>query len=170
MIKKEKGVLKILIISVIVIVIIPLIFIVKFVTGWMNFSGGAGGLKSYEYSLPKNELEIAINHVLKNNSKIYRDTIKEDYYNKDGYVTIKISEENVKNEYTFRFYGDQEEWKKSKSSSIFIVYAHDKDGNGGSEGHGGISDELLKEFYKVFELELINKVDKQLKIKHTESE
>jgi flagellar basal body-associated protein FliL len=170
MVSKEEKYLMLLITIIVIIIFTVFISVTNFLNSFGNFAGGAGSLKSYLYSIPKNKLEVAINYVLKNNSKIYQDTITDDYYNKDGYVTVKITEGNEQNEYTFRYYGGPEEWQKSKTSQIFIVYAHDKDGIGGSEGHGGLNKELKNKLYKVFETEFIKKVDTELKQNHTETE
>lgn len=164
-------------------VIKQLIFIVCiFLIGCaLPIPGGAGSIKGYRYQTTKDKLENAIKTVIKNNKNIYRDSIKnyivdmtnnkkdtmdDNMYN-DGknYMTIKIKEANIENEYTFRFYGDEEYWKTSPSSEIFIVYAYDKTGKGGSEGHGDIDNQLRKKLTDVFESEFINKIDKELNMK-----
>ena len=128
--------------------------------------------------------------VIKDNPNIYRDTsldhlgssplldhddgnyaAGENYYNDiKHYVTIKITSGQKINEYIFRYYGPDEDWKTSPTSKIFICYAHDKDGNGGSEGNGGISRKMKKEFTEVFEKEFIDKLDLQLSQTHLDSE
>jgi len=154
------------------------------------FIGGGthGSIKGYHYATTKDQLEKAVMTVIKNNKNIYRDTIKnytiditngkhdtiiDDYYN-DGknYVTIKIKIADKENEYTFRYYGDEEYWKVSTSSEIFICYAYDKNGNGGSEGHNSFKfkQQLKKEFTNVFESEFVNKIDKVLNLTHSETE
>ena len=107
--------------------------------------------------------------VIESNPKIIRDTVvteKSDnsstdttynnYYN-DGvnYVTIKIETPKGYNEYTFRYLGDKDYWKSSNNSEIFICYAYDHEGNGGSEGNGGVEPELLNELTAIFEEELV---------------
>ena len=83
--------------------------------------------------------------VIRNNSNIYRDTTLDNtvdtaiesrykdsnvdlaaganFYNDVvNYVTITIKDGQLKDEFTFRYYGDQEYWKSSPSSEIFLVY------------------------------------------------
>jgi hypothetical protein len=85
-------------------------------------------------------------------------------------VTIKITSGQIVNEYIFRYYGPDEDWKTSAISEIFICYAHDKNGNGGSEGNRGVSKKMAKEFTDVFEKEFVDKVDKQLNLTHIDME
>lgn len=129
--------------------------------------------------------------VIKNNPNIYRDTsldylgssplldhsdagdyrAGDNFYNDiKHYVTITISSGQIKNEYVFRYYGSDESWKTSSTSGIFICYAHDKDGNGGSEGSGGVTKRMAKEFTEVFEKEFVDKIDKELNLTHTDIE
>ena len=129
--------------------------------------------------------------VIKNNNNIFRNTsldslgssplldhsdggdysAGENFYNDiKHYVTIKITSGQKVNEYVFRYYGPDEDWKTSPTSEIFICYAHDKNGNGGSEGNGGVSKKMAKEFTDIFENEFIDKVDKQLNLTHTDTE
>jgi len=151
------------------------------------FSAGThGSLKNYQYEISKYELEKAVNYVINENSKIHRDSVKfgynqwvddtgnvyridtiPDYYNDgENYLTITIETERGKNEYIFRYYGDDTHWKKSKTSEIFICYAYDEFHNGGSEGNGGVDKETLKYLTEIFEKEFINKIDEKLGIKH----
>jgi len=147
--------------------------------------GGAGSIKSYRYATTKYELQKAVMTVIRNNSNIYRDSSKDNrvdttleekykdsmvdiatgsnYYN-DGrnYVTIKIKAGQTEDEFTFRYYGDEEYWKSSPSSELFIAYAFDKDGKGGSDGHGDLSNKQEREFTDLFEREFVTKVNKEL--------
>ncbi len=150
--------------------------------------GGAGSIKSYRYTTTKYELQKAVMKVIRDNPNIYRDSSKDqavdttletkykdsplvdiatgdNYYN-DGrnYVTIKIKDGPIEDEFTFRYYGDEAYWKSSSSSEIFIVYAHDKDGNGGSDGNGDISSGMEKEFAAFFEKEFVTKISKELNL------
>src|SRR5690606_13494133 len=84
------------------------------------------------------------------------------------YTTIKIRHNNGVNEYTFRYEGDEEYWKKSSSSSIFIAYAFNQNRRGGSQGNGGVTwytPFLKSELTSVFKAALIEKVDKHLGVK-----
>ncbi len=98
----------------------------------------------------------------------------DNYYNDiKHYVTIKITSGQEINEYIFRYYGPDEDWKTFGTSGIFICYAHDKDLNGGSEGNGGINwrtGKLKKRLTDVFEAELVKKVENKLRITHTETD
>lgn len=154
--------------------------------------GSHGSLKRYEFNIIKAKLEVAVLKVIAGNKNIYRepepdrsykDTYKEiikernktseyqldtnyvDEYNDGGYITIKIKTRDQENEYTFRFYGDEQYWKTSPTSEIFIAYAHDKHGKGGSEADKNVDPVLLEQFVSVFETEFINKVETVLKLK-----
>lgn len=135
-------------------------------------SGGTHGyIKMYHYNTSKYELEKAVNQVISKNSNVIQDSIK-DYYNDDtAYLTISILEEKMHYTYTFRYYGGTEYWSTSKTSAIFIAYAHDPNSKGGSSGNGGIkwyNFDLKKRLTEPFERELINKIDSVLVVKHTE--
>lgn len=130
-------------------------------------AGTHGLLKGYRYSISKKELETAVIKVIEKNPNIYRDTIDKDYYN-DGitYLTIKIKNKDIENEYTFRYYGDQEDWKNSTYSEIFICYAYDKYGKGGSEGKGNFTKEQEKGLIDAFEMFFIDQLDRELNLNH----
>ena len=168
-----------------------LLSILIFSLGSCISAGTHGSIKGYQYLITKDSLQKAIMTIIQNNSNIYRDTsldilgsspaldhndggdysAGDNFYNDiKHYVTIKITSGQNKNEYIFRYYGPDDVWKYSATSKIFICYAHDKNGNGGSEGNGGISKKMAKEFTNVFEKEFINKVDKQLNLTHSDTE
>ena len=134
---------------------------------------------------------MAIMKIIKTNPNIFRDTTLdylgssplldssncatcsagENYYNDiKHYVTINVSSGKDTNEYTFRYYGADEGWKISNYSTIFICYAFDNHGNGGSEGDGKISKKQAELFTKLFEKELVDKIDKELKLARIEKE
>jgi hypothetical protein len=155
-------------------------------------AGTHGSIKGYQYPITKDSLQKAIMSVIRGNPNIYRDTSLdslgsspaldhsggggdyssgENYYNDiKHYVTIKITSGQKINEYIFRYYGYDNDWNTSTTSEIFICYAHDKDGNGGSEGNGGLTKRMAKEFTEVFEKEFVDKVDKLLNLAHTDTE
>lgn len=154
-------------------------------------AGTHGSIKSYTYSCEKDSLQKAIMTVIKENPNIFRDTTLDylgssplldsancptckagdNFYNDiKHYVTIKITSGQEVNEYTFRYYGSDKDWRKLKTSGVFICYAYDKDGNGGSEGNGGISGSLANRLTKVFEKEFLDQVDRELKLTRTETE
>jgi hypothetical protein len=154
-------------------------------------AGTHGSIKGYQYSVNKDSLQNAIMTVIQNSPNIYRDdsldslgssplldhddgkdyVTGDNYYNDiKHYVTIKITSGQSVNDYTFRYRGDDEDWKGSNISRIFICYAYDKNGNGGSEGNGGVSKKMAKAFTDVFEKEFVDKVDEQLNLKHDDTE
>jgi len=157
-------------------------------------AGTHGSIKSYSYSCRKDVLQEAIMKVIETNPSIHRDTsldylgssplldstgcyncpAGENYYNDiKHYVTIKITSGQEINEYIFRYYGPDEYWDTASTSKIFICYAYDKNGNGGSEGNGGINwrtGRLKRRLTSVFETELVKKVDEVLKISHAKIE
>jgi hypothetical protein len=65
---------------------------------------------------------------------------------------------------------DEQYWKSSASSAIFISKVTDKNGNSISQGHnenGQFNSKMAKDFTALFETEVVNKVDKELNLKHT---
>ena len=166
-------------------------FILAFSFAGCIGAGTHGSIKGYQYSINKNSLQNAIMIVIHDNPNIYRDTsldslgsspaldhsdggdyiAGDNYYNEiKHYVTIKITSGQSMNEYTFRYYGSDEDWKTSSTSEIFICYAYDKNRNGGSEANGEVSKKMAKDFTDVFEKEFVDKVDKQLNLTHTDTE
>jgi len=87
-----------------------------------------------------------------------------------GVIKIKIKVGDIDNDYIFRYLGDEQFWKNSKSSEIFIQKAADKYGNSivqGENANGEFTTKMAKDFTSLFETEVINKIDKELKLKHT---
>jgi hypothetical protein len=164
-----------------------LIVLLISLTGCFLGAGTHGSIKTYHYSTTKDKLEIAVSTVIKSNSNIYPDTIKNniiyitdckndtipnDFYN-DGkaYVTFEIKVGDLDNEYTFRYSGSKEDWKTSSTSEISICYIYDEKGNGGSEGNGNFDktpSDIKKKMIALFETEFVNRVDKELNLKHTD--
>ena len=159
-------------------------------TGCIISAGTHGSIKGYRYPITKDKLEIAVMSAIKSNPDIYRDstnknyiidktngkndTIIDNYYN-DGksYLTIKIKDLAKEYEYTFRYYGGEEDWKVSSSSEIFICYITDDNGKALSEGNGDwqkASDVFKKKVISLFEVELVAHIDKELNLTHTETE
>ncbi|MES2656177.1 MAG: hypothetical protein V4620_11350 [Bacteroidota bacterium] len=164
-------------------ILVCLTILIPFLTGCFIGAGTHGSLKGYQYSTTKDKLDSAVMFVIKNNPNINRntnnvnyivdqtdgknDTIIDNYYN-DGksYLTIKIKTDKGQNEYTFRYYGGEEDWKTATTSEIFICYAYDELRKGGSEGNGGIDSKTLKHLTEIFEKELVSNIDKQLNLTH----
>jgi hypothetical protein len=148
------------------------LFILLCVSLLIGCMGGGthGSIECYQYQVPKSELEKAVKMVISTTSTIKQDSIKE-YYNDDTtYVTIKVYEKEEINEYIFRYGGGKQYWDSSKTSSVFIAYAHNKEGKGGSSGNGGVkwyNFKLKEELTGIFERGFIEKIDQELKIKHT---
>ncbi len=150
-------------------------------------AGTHGSLKGYEYQTTKQHLENAVMDVIKSNPNINRDTvgktqvvnigggkqgtIVDNSYN-DGkeYVTVNIKSGKDTIEYTFRYYGGQEYWDSSKTSEIFICWAHDQSGRRANNMSGDLDKETLKLFTSVFEKELVEKIDKKLNLTHKDTD
>jgi hypothetical protein len=87
-----------------------------------------------------------------------------------AYTKIKITVGQIENNYEFRYYGDEQEWKNASSSALFITMAQDKYGQTlyqGKNEHGEFKTQLAKNLTSVFEAEFINKLDKELQLKHS---
>ena len=144
---------------------------------------GAVTIQGYQYPIKKDSLQTAIMSVIKNNPNIFRDTSLDslgsspmldhrdgeyysagkNYYNDiKHYVTIKITFRQQVNEYVFKYYGPDEDWKTSPTSKIFICYI-----NHNKESNGMIFEEKAKYFTDIFENEFVNKIDKELNLPHT---
>ncbi len=152
-------------------------------------AGTHGSIKAYEYPVSKYRLEDAVEKVIKESSNIRRDTVKNymvdftdgksdtiysDHYN-DGerYFTINIFSGGGENEYIFHFTGREEDWATATTSRISISYAFDENDKGGSEGNGGVTwykPFLKKKVVTVFEKEFIEKLNKELGVKPTETD
>lgn len=133
--------------------------------------GTHGSIKCYLYPVAKSELEKVVKMVISNTPTIIQDSIKEYYNNDTTYLTIKVYEKEEVYNYIFRYGGDQHYWDSSKTSSLFIAYAFDNEGKGGSSGNGGVkwnNFKLKEEFTGAFERGFIERIDQELKIKHTE--
>ena len=85
-------------------------------------------------------------------------------------LQIWIKKGEIDNYYRFRYLGTSSHWNSSSSSAIFISYARDKHGNSLSQGHnenGEFRSDLAKDFTSLFETEVVNKIDKELNLEHT---
>jgi hypothetical protein len=158
-----------------------------FLTGCLT-AGTHGSIKGYRYPISKQALQNTVEKVIAEGGSVHRDTIvnyiidetggKHDtlwdnqYNDTINYVTIYVQKGGTEYKYTFRYYGDKEDWDTAKTSEIFIAYAWDENKHqGGSEGNGGVTwytPFLKKRLVGVFETEFIDRVDKQLAQKHTD--
>lgn len=151
--------------------------------------GTHGSIKSYNYPVDKNSLQAAVEKVIATNNKILgedtahngyiiditngkNDTIPSYNRNKDGtrYVSVRINVNGQIYEYTIQYVGTQNDWQLNTTSTLSIAYAYDNIGNGGSDGNGGMSwyrFALRKKMLSIFEKEIIERLDKELKTKHT---
>jgi len=87
-----------------------------------------------------------------------------------GVIKIKIKIGEIANDYIFRYLGDEQFWKISKSSEIFIQKAADKYGNSilqGENANGEFKTKMAKDFTSLFETEVISKIDKELNLTHS---
>jgi hypothetical protein len=166
-----------------------LIFLIVsiYLTSCFTGAGTHGSLKGYKYQIKKNKLDSAITYVLNNTlnavqdttgNKIIvikennkQDTISDNYYS-DGhtYLTIRIKTKKGLCDYIIRYSGNEEDWRNAITSEIFICYAYDESGRGGSEGNGGIEGKILKHLTDVFEEEIIENVNKKLNLRPVEIE
>lgn len=155
-------------------------------------SAGHGSLTSYNFETSKAKLETAVMKVIAEDKNIYREPkpnqeVKDIYkkiakernnenkdfnadlsaysYYNDGknYLTITIKNKNYK--FIFRYYGGEEEWKTSPTSSFFVVYAYNQFGHGGGYNNN-LDAKLVKELTTAFESEFVDKVQKELGIKY----
>jgi len=163
-----------------------LVLVTAFLTSCFIGAGTHGSLKGYQYQITKDRLDSAVMYVIKNNENIYRDTIGNkiladvgndkkdtmvDNSWNDGheYVSIQIKTQRGNCAYTFRYYGGKEHWDTAKTSQIFICWAYDELGKGGSEGGGGVDNKNLKYLTEVFEKELVKEIDSKLNLTHIET-
>jgi hypothetical protein len=108
--------------------------------------------------------------VIKNLSEIYGKDSADVAANFNGVIKIKIKLGEIDNDYTFRYLGDEQYWKSSKSSAIFIQNVTDKHGNMVSQGkneNGEFDNKMAKKSTALFEREVVSKIDKELNLKHT---
>lgn len=168
------------------IVILWLLYLTSSIIG----CGSAEAVKGYRYQTTKDNLEKAVRNVIKNNPNIYFDSTttkrvdsinlenknrwtamdSANYYdNLNAYVRIKIKVGEAENDYLFRYLGDKHYWENSTSSGIFLSEAHNKYGKGLSQGHnenGQFKSKMARELTKLFETELVDKIDKELNLEH----
>ena len=149
--------------------------------------GSEEAIKAYGYPITKYELEKAVMKVIQNNPNIYlytgdlvekghppfaadtaNYTIHTSAYSGEV-LWIKIKVGKIENGYTFRYYGDSSDWKNSPTSQIFIISAHNSSDQYLRQGyneHGEFSSKLAKDLTELFETELVDKIDKELHLKH----
>jgi hypothetical protein len=127
-------------------------------------AGTHGSLKAFEFSVPKNVLQAKVEEVIQQNPRIVvapiTDTFNSRYYN-DGirYTTINIANAKDTLKYTFQYVDTDAYWDTSKTSEIFIAYAFDQAGNGGSEASNNFhwyNPKTRQRLIDVFEKELIS--------------
>jgi hypothetical protein len=85
-----------------------------------------------------------------------------------GIIRIKIKVREIENDYTFRYLGDEQFWKNSTTSAIFIQKVSDKYGNSINQGeneNNEFNSKMAKDFTSLFEREVVSKIDKELKVK-----
>ena len=153
--------------------------------------GSAESIKCYSYPTRKNNLEKAVMKVLNNNPNIRVDNTTQrqmdsvmlanrshwtptdsvNYYNGlNAWIDVKIKVGESENYYLFRYRGDKRDWETSKISAILISTGRDKNGNTLNQGqneHGEFKSKLAKDLTDVFEEEIVNKIDKELHLQHS---
>ena len=153
--------------------------------------GSAESIKCYSYPTRKNNLEKAVMKVLNNNPNIRVDNTTQrqmdsvmlanrshwtptdsvNYYNGlNAWIDVKIKVGESENYYLFRYRGDKRDWETSKISAIFISETHDKTGNTlyqGQNEHGEFKSKLARDLTDVFEEEVVNKIDEELHLQHS---
>ena len=155
------------------IIFISAFFILVFILlkGCLITGGTHGSIKGYQYSVSKYVLDSAVKVAIASNSNISNDTSIGYYNDGQSYITINIKQPDMNYNYIFRYYGGPETWDSSPAlSELFICYAYDGNGNGGSEGGGEVDWfhwNLRKRLLRPFEKELITAVDSILKVKHS---
>jgi len=78
--------------------------------------GTHGKIESFEFNAPKDSVEKIINGIVGNESLRF---IPNDYTN---YMDVYIANSKHFKIFTYRFYGDTNNWKNSKTSAIMLVY------------------------------------------------
>jgi len=153
--------------------------------------GSAEPIKCYRYSTTKNILENAVMQVINSNPKIRVDNATQrqfdsamlankshwtsadsaEYYNNaNAWIDVNIKVGESENYYLVRYRGTKSNWETSKISAIFISETHDKTGNTlyqGQNEHGEFKSKLAKELTDVFEEEVVNKIDEELHLQHS---
>lgn len=166
--------------NTIIIIVISLITF-SLLTG----CGSAEAIEQYNYSTTKFKLEEAIMQVLRNNTNpniiwdsavavrknrsfTEMDTINASIY-KGEFVWITIMNEGIQYMYTFRYLGDEQYWKTSDHSEIFISHVQNNLGLNLIQGEnvGDFSSQEAEKAKKLFEKEFISRLNKELNIKQT---
>ena len=129
-------------------------------------AGTHGYIQRYQFSTSKDILEQAIRSVLKNNTGFLQPDQITKNTDDSGYMTIFIKLEGDKYGYRIRYYGDEEHWKESKSSEIFIASAR-VNGIGGINSNESMTEELKAKLLRVFEEHFIDLVIHELKLRST---
>ena len=132
------------------IIIIPILYFIYLIHSLAP--GTHGSQASYSFSKSKYELETEIDSIITFDPQVIRKELdpppEDNYYNKDGYFTIFIKEE----EYCFRYYGNSTHWDENTTNSeIFIVAIRS----------GGIKNSKEKSL-KIVEENFVNKLKGQI--------
>jgi hypothetical protein len=87
-----------------------------------------------------------------------------------GQFKVSIKSGNSMSYFTLRYIGDEQSWKSSTTSAIFISEATDGLSNKISQGHnenGQFKSKPAQELAKMFERNVVDNVDKELQINHS---
>jgi len=156
--------------SIRAILVIIIFVLASFFTG----CGSAEAIEQYSYSTSKPNLEKAVNNVLKSNSNpnVIWDTIRPSRYDSTlwpGFNWITIKEKEIEYNYGFDYLGGKNEWATSSSSTICIDLLWNNKGLYLKQGEnvGDFSSHEAKAAKSLFEKEFVNKLDKELNLKHS---
>ena len=86
-----------------------------------------------------------------------------------GVTKIRIKAGTTDTHYTFRYAGEEQDWKNSENSTIFIQEITDMHGNTFRQGeneNGEFNTKIAKDLTVLFEKEVVSKIDKELNLKH----
>ena len=118
-------------------------------------AGSHGFIQRYEFDTSKTLLEQAVQSVLQNNATFLQEDQIAKKNDESGYITIFIKSEGDKYGYRLRYYGDEQHWKSSATSEIFIASAR-INGIGGKNSDEAMTGELKAKLLKVFKERFID--------------
>ncbi|RYZ00006.1 MAG: hypothetical protein EOO11_03100 [Chitinophagaceae bacterium] len=159
---------------------IGLLVLLFFLSGCLG-AGTHGSIQDWEFPVTKIRLAQVVDSIIDTNPAIRRDTVRNhwidqtggrqdtvenNYYNdRTTYQTIYIRSGSGDYCYVFRFGGGKVYWDTARAATLFIAYAYDGQGKGGSEGNGAFpwyKKRLRKQLVATFEAELIANVSRAL--------
>jgi len=134
------------------------LFILTFI---LSCAGTHGFIQRYKFNATKSVLEKTIQLVLNDNPTFLKEDQIAKLNDQPGYITIFIKHEGDKYGYRIRYYGDEQLWKTSNTSELFIASAR-INGVGGKNDDESMSDELKFKLLKVFQERFVDLIDHRL--------